>query len=256
MPAVLTYPARDQQHLFVFHVDALDRPDPGREDERLRLAERRGGVPLAAALPHDRRVQALLDRRPDGERGGEVIPLDHQVRAVADARLVDRGKQPVGRVAGENVRQAGLDPDAAQGQQPAPLPLPGQRELLVAELDPRCQVRVGTVRVRQRHRHVEIGDAGRQGRPEHRHHEPRVECVQHRIAPLGPDQLHDGLLVAGVKPDRGEPVAAPVDRPPRPAFVVIGHDDPLEQIPAGDCPRDRRTDPARADYQHPHHAPP
>ena len=36
-----------EQHLLVLHVDALDRADPGREGEDLRLAERLGGVPAA-----------------------------------------------------------------------------------------------------------------------------------------------------------------------------------------------------------------
>ena len=40
-------PARDQQHLLVLDVDALDRPDPLREVEHLRLAERRGREPAA-----------------------------------------------------------------------------------------------------------------------------------------------------------------------------------------------------------------
>ena len=209
-----------------------------------------------AALPHDRRVQALLDRRPDGERRGELVALDHQVRAVADADLVDGREQPVGRVAGEHVRQPGLDPDAAQRQQPAALPLAGERELLVTQLDPRLPVRVGRVRAGQRHRHVEVGDPGGEGRAEDRHHEPRVDRVQHRIAPLGSDQLHDRLLVRRVELYRGEPVATPGDRPPRPLLVVIGHDDALEQIPPRDRSRDRRPDSARADDQHPHDAPP
>ena len=63
-------PARDQEHLLVLHVHALDRADPLRELERLGLAERRRGVPAAALLPDDRRVEALLDRRPDARTTG------------------------------------------------------------------------------------------------------------------------------------------------------------------------------------------
>ena len=68
--------------------------------------ERRGGEPAAIALPDDRRVQALLDRRPDRERGREVVALDDEVGAVAHADLVDLGEQLVGGVAGERRRRA------------------------------------------------------------------------------------------------------------------------------------------------------
>ena len=53
--------------------------------------------PAAVLLPDHRRVQALLDRRPDRERRREVVALDHEVGAVAHADLVDlarRGGRP------------------------------------------------------------------------------------------------------------------------------------------------------------------
>ena len=81
------HPAGDQHDLLVLDVHALDRADALRELEHLRLGEGRRGVEAALALPDQRRVQALLDRRPDRERRREVIPLDHEVGAVAHPHL-------------------------------------------------------------------------------------------------------------------------------------------------------------------------
>ena len=65
-----------EQHLLVLDVDALDRPDALREVEDLRLAERRRSCTSRGPLPDHRRVEALLDGRPDRERGREVVPGD------------------------------------------------------------------------------------------------------------------------------------------------------------------------------------
>ena len=67
--------------------------------------------------------EALLDRRPDGEGRRELVALDDDVRAVADAGLVDLREQVVGRVAGEDVREAGLDADADEREQAGRLPV-------------------------------------------------------------------------------------------------------------------------------------
>src|SRR5205823_4986820 len=67
-------PPRDQQDLLMLDVDAIERTDPLGERERLGFAERRQRVPTALLLPHDRRIEALLDRRPDREAGREVVP--------------------------------------------------------------------------------------------------------------------------------------------------------------------------------------
>ena len=72
----------------------------------------------AVALPHERRVEALLDRRPDRERRREVVAVDHEVGAVAHADLVDLGEQVVGGVAGEDVGEAGLHAHAHEREQP------------------------------------------------------------------------------------------------------------------------------------------
>src|SRR5215207_9781145 len=116
-------------------VDALDFADGLGEDEALGLGERLRRVPAAIALPHQRRVQALLDGRPDRERRREGVALDDQVGAVAHADLVDLGEKTVGGVTREDVREARLDPDAHERQEPRLLPLGRGRELGVAELD-------------------------------------------------------------------------------------------------------------------------
>ena len=48
--------------------------------------------------------------------GRELVPLDLEVRAVADADLVDLGEQLVGGVAGEDIGGARLDADADEGE--------------------------------------------------------------------------------------------------------------------------------------------
>ena len=92
-------------------VHALHRADPLREVEHLGLGERLGRVPATIALPDHRRVEALLDRRPDREGGRELVAVDLEIRAVADPDRVDLGEELVAGVAGEDVGEARLDPD-------------------------------------------------------------------------------------------------------------------------------------------------
>jgi hypothetical protein len=127
-------------------VHTLDRPDAAREVEDLRFGERRRRVPAAVGLPDHRRVEALLDRRPDGERRREVVPVHDQVGAVADADLVDAGEEVVGGVPSEHVGEARLHPDPDQREPAGCGPVVGDRELLVAEFD--ADLRVRPVRVR------------------------------------------------------------------------------------------------------------
>src|SRR5690606_4532369 len=103
------HPSRDQQHLLVLHIDTLDRPDSFWELKDLRLREGRGGEPTALRLPDDRWVEALFDRGPDRERGGEVVPGDDEVGPVAHADLVDRSEEMVGRVTCEHIGQSWLN---------------------------------------------------------------------------------------------------------------------------------------------------
>ena len=136
-----------------------------------------------AVLPDHRRVQALLDRGPHRERRREdlvaVVVGHHEVGAVAGAELVDLAEQVVGGVPREHVGQPGLDADADQRQPAGRLPLPRHRELLVAELHAGLLVRRLGVRLRQRHRHVEVVGAGLEGAVEDRHVEDRVDRVHH-----------------------------------------------------------------------------
>ena len=92
-------------------VHAFDRADPLREVEDLWLGEGLRRVPAALALPDEWRIQTLLDRRPDRERRGEGVALDDEVCPVANTDLVDRRKQVIGRVAGEDVGEARFDAD-------------------------------------------------------------------------------------------------------------------------------------------------
>src|SRR5215813_4866782 len=68
-------PTGDQKDFLVLDVDALHRPDSDGEIEDFRLAKRGRRVPAAVRLPDDRRIQALLDCRPDREGGREVVSL-------------------------------------------------------------------------------------------------------------------------------------------------------------------------------------
>ena len=96
-------PAWHEDDFLVLHVDAAESPDVLGEDEGLHLAEGFGGEPSALTLIDDGRVEALLDRRPDAERGGEGEAVDHKVAAVAYADLVDPGKEMVRCVSGDDI---------------------------------------------------------------------------------------------------------------------------------------------------------
>ena len=122
-------------------VDAPNRSDPFREVEDLRLAERLRGAPrtvrvLLVLLPHHGRVEALLDRGPDGERQSEVVAVDGEVRTVAHAELVDLTEEVVGGVPGQHVGQSGLHADADQGQSAGALPVPRSSELFSPSVTP------------------------------------------------------------------------------------------------------------------------
>ena len=169
-------------------VDALDRADALGEVEDLGLRERLRREEAAVPLPDQRRVEALLDRRPDRERRREVVARDDEVRAVAHAHLVDLREEVVGRVPREDVREAGLDADPDEREQPGLLPARRRRELRVAEHHARQLVRPLRMALGQRHRHVEIRAAGIERRLEDRRVEPRVARVEDRVdaAPPAP----------------------------------------------------------------------
>ena len=112
-------------------------PMPSGNGERLRAAERLGRVPAAVRVPHDRRVEALLDRRPDAEHRGEGVAGDLEVAAVADVDLVDLVEQVLRGVRGEDVGQAGVHAHPQQRELAATPPRLVHGELLVAELHAR-----------------------------------------------------------------------------------------------------------------------
>ncbi len=173
-------------------IDALDRSDPLGEGEHLGLAKRLGREPTAGALVDHRGIQALLDRRPDGERRGEVVALDHQVGAVTHPDLVDPREEVICRVSSRDVREAWLDTHADEGHEPTVLPSRGLSELRVAETTTDFRVRLGWVRDRGVHRHVDVVTAGFEGRFENRRVEPRVAGVQHDIGPSLASEGGDG----------------------------------------------------------------
>jgi hypothetical protein len=126
----------------VLHVHALDRPDALRELEDLGLRERLGRVEAALALPDQRWVETLLDRRPDREGRREGVPVDREIGPVPHGDLVDRREEVIGGVAGEDVGEPGLDTDSDQSEQARLLPALVLGELTVAELHARLGVRL------------------------------------------------------------------------------------------------------------------
>jgi hypothetical protein len=237
----------------VLHVDALHRADPLGELEDLGLAERRRGEPPPLLLPDHRRVEALLDRGPDRERGREVEAGDLEVGAVADPQLVDLREQVVGGVAREHVGESGLDPDPDERETSGGLPVVGDRELLVAELHADLGVRRLGMRLREGHRHVEVVRAPGVRAVEDRHHEPRVDGVHHVGDPVLTHQRLDRAGVRGIHLGRREPlVGQRVDRPARPCLVVVGDHAQLEEVTACGDRSERRADAPGADQENPH----
>ena len=182
--------------------------------------------------------------------GAKSYPDTVEVRAVPHAELADLAEQFVGGVPGEHVGQPRLHPDPHQRELPGLIPLPGHRELVVAQLDAGPVVRVIRVGTGQRHRHVQVVHAGAERRAEQRHHEPGVGGVHERFAAMLGEQLGDGPLVPGVQPHSLVPVArrGGALRPPQ---VVVGDDQLGERAPGGD-PGQRRADPARAHQKYAH----
>ena len=63
----------------MFDIDALIRTNPRRKVEDFRFAEAIGGVQATIGLPNDRRIEALFDRRPNGERRSKVETVNREV---------------------------------------------------------------------------------------------------------------------------------------------------------------------------------
>ena len=185
----------------------------------------------------ERRVEALLDRRPDREGRRELVALDGEVRPVAHADLVDLGEEVVGGVAGEDVREAGLDADPDEREQAGVGPALVLVELLLAEQ------RVGA---RERHRHVEVGAAAVEGGLEDRQVEARVGRVQNRVV-LAREGGHARLVGRVHLGCRETVVVEPVDERLRPRRVEVGEGDPLEEVAPLRHRGRGRADPTGAD---------
>ena len=115
------------------------------------------------ALVHDRRVETLLDRRPDRERRGEVVAVDDEVGTVAHADLVDPREEVVAGVAGHDVGESGLDAHPDEGQLAALLPVGEAASCSSPSITPTSLNGRSRVRHRQVHRHVEVVHAGGEG---------------------------------------------------------------------------------------------
>ncbi len=185
--------------------------------------------------------------------GAKLVALHRQVRPVAHPELVDLGEEVVGGVAGQHVGEPRLDPDPDQREPTGRLPVPGDRELLVAELHARPLVRRLRVRARERHRHVQVVRPGLAGPGEDRHHEARVDRVHHVGDGVLAAQCGDRARVGGVDASGGVPL---VDRggPLGAGQVVVGDDDRLEEVAAGRDRGEGRPDTAGTDQQDPHAA--
>ncbi len=222
-----------EHDFLVLDVDALDYADSLGELEQLRLGERLGGVEAALLLPDQRRVQALLDRRPDGEGRREVVTLDDEVGAVAHPHLVDLVEQVVCCIAGKNIGEARLDADSGQREEPALLPALVQVELVLPEQH---------VGARERHRHVEIRAAVLEGGVENRRVETRIRGIEDGVGLGRAQQRDERLAVARVDLGRGEAViAVPLDHRGRPSRVEVGEGDALEEVATSRHRRDRRA---------------
>jgi hypothetical protein len=104
----------------------------------------------------------------------------------------------VGGVAGDDIAEAGFHTHADEGEQAAVLPLAGHLELGVAELHAALVERVGGVRGRHVHRHVEVVAAGFERGIEDGRVEARVAGVDDHVGLRRPCQLDEIERVGGV----------------------------------------------------------
>ena len=159
----------------------------------------------------------------------------------------------VGGVAGEHVGQAGFDTDTAQCQLASGLPRLGLGELVVTELDVGQLEWLLRMPVRQAHRGVQIARSGGEGAVEDRHHESRIDHVEHVGDAVGSAGLGDRVGVGGVEGDPGEAVVAdPGHQVRRPRAVVVGDQIAVKEIPAGGDQGGRGADATGADLKNAH----
>ena len=189
-------PARNQQNFLMLHVDHFHGADLG-EVEHLRLGEGRGREPLSV-FPNDGRIEALLDGCPDRKVGRELVTFDGDVRAVADADLLDLVEEMILRVAREHVRHARFHTTTDEGEQAFLLPIFGLVELVIAQFDPGLVERVAGMRRRERHGHIHISRADVEGRVEDLLVVNWIHRVHDQVNPVFLRQVFDHALLAGV----------------------------------------------------------
>ena len=238
-------------------VHALHVADRVREPEHLRLVERRDREP------------AVLQPAPASARSADQITggLRHSSMVVQmendGAKIGSPSSPTTSRLAPSRTPSSSIALNrwsaayrAKTSDSPGSTPMPtrascppaahdgGLRELLVAQLHAGQLVRPLGVRVRQRHRHVEVVRARRPHALEDRQHEPRVDRVQHVRRPVLAHERLDGGGARRVDHGRGEPAAHHVvrarrlDGPLRAPEVHVGHHEPLEERAA--APRSGR----------------
>ena len=111
------------------------------------------------------------------------------------------------------------------------------------------------MRLRERHRHVEVRDAGFEARVEDRDVEERVDRVEDGVGARLSDQRDDRLLARGVDCVRREAAVVELGHERgRARGVVVGERAVLEEgSPSRDL-REGRPDPACSDDENPHGA--
>ena len=222
------HPARDQHDLLVLHVHALA---PGRSPRGTR-------TPRARRTARSCRSRARAPRSaagsgtPRSSSRSRTSARTHSPRPRGRRRRAPRLRRssrtaPRRRSAANTSDRPGSTPIPTSASRPAcshascsasccsPSIIPGQ---LVGALG---------VGVRQRHRHVQVGDRGLERRAEDRLVEARVAGVQHGVGPHAADQLDQLLAVeastrsAAKRSGSPEPLARPpararARRPPAP----------------------------------------
>ena len=229
----------DVHDLFVLHVGDLHPADALGQVERLGVGERRHRVEAALALPHDRRVGALLDRHPDGEAEADALePGDLEVGAVAHADLVDLVEEMVGGVAAVPVGHARLHAEAHERQLADVGELVVERQLVLAQHLARLVQRVGRVRHGERRGGVHVVHArlerGLQRVRVELHRQEAAEHVDVVLVAEGDDRGHvGGIHLLGRK---ALVVAHPLGGRLRLGQVAVTHHDGLKDLALGIAP--------------------
>ena len=242
-------PARDQQHLLVLDVHALDRADalrgsrtpPARENGAV-VNQPRSASQITGGFRHS---SIVVQMENDGR---EVVAVD------------DRGSRRPGRRSRRSRRTARRRRSgrtrrtvrARRRCRPGPAGRPPPTASAAANcsspsLTPALGVRPLGMRAGQRHRHVQVVRAGGEGAVEDRHDEARVD----RVEDVG-DRRARGTAAATASAEEASTWAAEKrasdrrrHRPLGPGQVVVGHDARARRSPAGPRCRPRPIRPRR-----------